>query len=186
MKEYVIDDIKNVMRPKLGDDIPLLLYRILRVIGMRSILGETSGATLYMMGKRVGNLLPANTMEQFHDIIVELKIGIPKTTVVDEDHLTVKLYECITCAGFAYTGEMFCDMESVVCSAVNGIDDPPVPFPAKIVGFFLGDDIILGKPLLYHRDYRVLACDVHIGHQIYLTFMVNTEIFMEKIRLDFS
>lgn len=118
MKEYVVDDIKNVMRPKLGDDIPLLLYRILRIIGMRSILGETSGATLYMMGKRVGNLLPVSTMEQFHDIIVELKIGIPQTTIVDEDHLTVKLYECITCAGFAYTGEMFCDMESGIIAGI--------------------------------------------------------------------
>ena len=118
MKEYSVDDIKNVLRPRLGDDVPLLLFRILRIIGMRSILGEASGATLYMMGKRVGNLLPATTMEQFSDTIKELKIGIPQATVVDEDHITVKLYECITCAGFSYTGEMFCDMESGIIAGL--------------------------------------------------------------------
>ena len=118
MKEYTVDDIKNILRPRLGDDVPLLLFRILRIIGMRSILGDTSGATLYMMGKRVGNLLPAATMEQFSDTIKELKIGIPQATVVDEDHITVKLYECITCAGFSYTGEMFCDMESGIMAGL--------------------------------------------------------------------
>ncbi len=35
MKEYSIEEIKRVVRPQLGEDIPLTLYRILRVIGMR-------------------------------------------------------------------------------------------------------------------------------------------------------
>lgn len=118
MKEYDVDDIKNILRPRLGDDVPLLLFRILRIIGMRSILGETSGATLYMMGKRVGNMLPAATMEQFADTIRELRIGIPEVAQADEDHITVKLYECITCAGFSNTGEMFCDMESGIIAGL--------------------------------------------------------------------
>ena len=118
MKDYVVDDIKNVLRPTMGDDVPILLFRILRIIGMRSILGETSGATLYMMGKRVGNMLPATTMEQFAETIRDLKIGIPQVEVIDEDHITVKLYECITCAGFSYTGEMFCDMESGIIAGM--------------------------------------------------------------------
>ncbi len=118
MKDYVVDDIKNVLRPRLGDDVPLLLFRILRIIGMRSILGETSGATLYMMGKRVGNMLPAATMDEFAKTLQDLKIGIPETRIVDEDHINVRLYECITCAGFGYTGEMFCDMESGIIAGL--------------------------------------------------------------------
>ncbi len=118
MKDYAVDDVKNILRPRLGDDVPLLLFRILRIIGMRSILGETSGATLYMMGKRVGNMLRATTMEEFAETIQDLKIGIPKVDVVDEDHINVKLFECITCAGFAYTGEMFCDMESGIIAGL--------------------------------------------------------------------
>jgi predicted hydrocarbon binding protein len=118
MKDYVVDDIKSIVRPQLGEEVPLLLFRILRIIGMRSILGETSGATLYMMGKKVGNMLPVRTVEEFSETIRQLKIGIPEVVVIDEDHVTVKLFECITCAGFAYTGEMFCDMESGIIAGL--------------------------------------------------------------------
>jgi uncharacterized protein len=118
MKEYSVDDLKHITRPKLGEDIPLVFYRVLRIIGMRNILGESSGATLYIMGKQVGGLLEATTIDEFRERIMELKVGIPEIEVVDEDRLIVKLYECITCAGFAYTGEMFCDMESGIIAGL--------------------------------------------------------------------
>lgn len=118
MKEYSIEDLKHIVRPNLGDQIPLALYRILRIIGIRSILGESTGATLYMVGKQVGNLIGAGNLQEFKDKIVELKVGIPEVTIVEEDQITVKLYECITCAGYAYTGEMFCDMESGIIAGL--------------------------------------------------------------------
>lgn len=118
MKEYSIEEIKRVVRPQLGEDIPLTLYRILRVIGMRKILGETSGATLYMMGKQVGTMIGAKDLSDFEVKIKELKVGIPEIQLVEEDYIVVKLYECITCAGFVYTGEMFCDMESGIIAGL--------------------------------------------------------------------
>jgi len=118
MKEYSVEDIKTIVRPRLGDEVPLVLFRILRIIGIRQILGESSGATLYMMGKHVGNMIGAKDLDDFRAQIQELKVGIPEVEVVDEDHLTVKLYECITCAGFIYTGEMFCDMESGIIAGL--------------------------------------------------------------------
>ena len=118
MKEYSVEDIKTIVRPRLGDEVPLVLFRILRIIGIRQILGESSGATLYMMGKHVGNMIGAKDLDDFRSHIQELKVGIPEVEVVDEDHLTVKLYECITCAGFIYTGEMFCDMESGIIAGL--------------------------------------------------------------------
>ena len=118
MKEYTIEDIGHIVRPELGQEVPLSLFRILRIIGMRSILGESSGATLYMMGKNVGNMLEAKDIPGLIDKIKELKIGIPEVEIVDEDHVVVKLYECITCAGFTYTGEMFCDMESGIIAGL--------------------------------------------------------------------
>lgn len=118
MREYTVDEIKNIVRPKLGENIPLELFRILRIIGMREILGESSGAALYMIGKKVGNMLGADSLEDFKNKIKELKIGIPEIEIIDEDHIVVKLYECITCAGFPYTGEMFCDMESGIIAGL--------------------------------------------------------------------
>jgi uncharacterized protein len=122
MKEYSIEEVSHIVRPKLGEDIPLALYRILRVIGMRNILGETSGATLYMMGKQVGAMIGAKDLGEFEEKIKELKVGIAEVQVVDEDHVIIKLYECITCAGFVYTGEMFCDMESgIIAGLLEGV-----------------------------------------------------------------
>jgi uncharacterized protein len=118
MKEYSLDEVKQIVRPRLGEDIPLVLYRILRVIGMRNILGESSGSALYMVGKQVGNLIGATDLEDFKEKIKELKVGIPEVEAVDDDNLIVKLYECITCAGFGYTGEMFCDMESGIIAGL--------------------------------------------------------------------
>jgi predicted hydrocarbon binding protein len=118
MKAYSMNDIKSIARPRLGEDIPLMLYRILRVIGMRSILGESTGATLYMMGKQVGNMIGARSIPEFTEKLTELKVGIPDVEIVDADSIRVKLYECITCAGFAYTGEMFCDMESGIIAGL--------------------------------------------------------------------
>jgi uncharacterized protein len=118
MKEYTIEDLKHIVRPELGEEVPLTLFRILRIIGMRSILGESSGATLYMMGKHVGNMVGARDIAEFKNKIIELKIGIPEVEIVDEDHIVVKLYECITCAGFGNTGELFCDMESGIIAGL--------------------------------------------------------------------
>jgi predicted hydrocarbon binding protein len=118
MKEYTFDDIKTIVRPRLGEEVPLILFRILRIIGMRSLLGESSGQTLYMMGKSVGTMIGAATVEEFREKIIELKIGIPEVEFIEEDHVIVKLYECITCAGFVYTGELFCDMESGIIAGL--------------------------------------------------------------------
>ncbi len=118
MKEYTLEDIRSIERPKLGENVPLALFRILRIIGMRSLLGESSGQTLYAVGKSVGNMLDAKTMEDFRTRIEELKIGIPKAETIDDDHITVRLYECITCAGFPETGEMFCDLESGIIAGL--------------------------------------------------------------------
>jgi uncharacterized protein len=118
MKVYTIEDLKHIVRPELGEEVPLTLFRILRIIGMRSILGESSGATLYMMGKHVGNMVGARDITEFKDRIRELKIGIPEIEIIDEDHIVVKLHECITCAGFGNTGEMFCDMESGIIAGL--------------------------------------------------------------------
>jgi predicted hydrocarbon binding protein len=118
MKEYSIEEIKNIARPTLGEEVPLVLFRVLRIIGIRNILGESSGATLYMMGKHVGNMIGANDIKEFKDTIRELKVGIPEVEIIDEDNIIVKLFECITCAGFMYTGEMFCDMESGIIAGL--------------------------------------------------------------------
>lgn len=118
MKEYTLEEIKTIIRPNLGEDVPLELFRILRIIGMRRLLGETSGPALYMMGKHVGSILDVESIDDIVETFKKLRIGIPEIIKDDDYHFTVKLYECITCAGFPYTGEMFCDMESGILAGL--------------------------------------------------------------------
>jgi uncharacterized protein len=63
-------------------------------------------------------MIGANDMKECKDKIRELKVGIPEIEIIDEDNIVVKLFECITCAGFTYTGEMFCDMESGIIAGL--------------------------------------------------------------------
>lgn len=118
MKRYSLEEIKNVVRPNLGEFVPLELFRILRIIGMRDLLGESSGPALYMTGKYVASVLDAKDENDIVEVLKNLKIGIPEITKVDEDHYIVKLYECITCSGFQVTGEMFCDFESGIIAGL--------------------------------------------------------------------
>jgi uncharacterized protein len=118
MKEYTVEEVSRIVRPALGEDIPLVLYRILRIIGMRGILGDSSGPALYMVGKEIGRQIGARDLAEFERRIKELKVGLPEIEGVDDDNLIVKLYECITCAGFPNTGEMFCDMESGIIAGL--------------------------------------------------------------------
>lgn len=118
MKEYTYDDIKGIIRPTLGDTVPLTLFRMLRIVGMGRLLGESAGPTLYMIGKAVGNMFAPQTMDEFEGIIKDLRIGIPEIELNAEDHLIVNLRECITCAGFSNTGELFCDMESGIIAGL--------------------------------------------------------------------
>ncbi|MCS7281574.1 MAG: DUF2507 domain-containing protein [Desulfobacterota bacterium] len=118
MKEYTLSDIKKIVRPRLGADVPLELFRVLRIIGMRNLLGESAGPALYMMGKEVGSMFTPKTEEDIVSVVKDLRIGIPEVERIDENRYTVKLYECITCAGFPVTGEMFCDMESGILAGL--------------------------------------------------------------------
>lgn len=118
MKEYTLEDIKNIVRPTLGNEVPVEIFRILRIIGMRNLLGESSGHALYMMGKHVGSIFDPKDENDIGEVIKQMRIGIPQIEKKDEGRFIVRLYECITCAGFPYTGEMFCDMESGILAGL--------------------------------------------------------------------
>jgi predicted hydrocarbon binding protein len=118
MKEYSLREISGSARPTLGDEVPLVLFRTLRIIGMRRLLGESAGQALYMMGKSVGNLMAPETVVDFGRTIRELGIGIAEIVCDEDDRKVVRLRECITCAGFPVTGEMFCDMESGIIAGL--------------------------------------------------------------------
>ncbi|NOZ25468.1 MAG: DUF2507 domain-containing protein [Nitrospirae bacterium] len=121
MKDKIrLEDISNTDRPTLGDEVPVEVFRLLRVIGMYSILGEGSGYTLYLAGKELGEELGVNTFEELSALFGRLKIGILKVLETSGDKITVRVDECITCSGLPYTGKMICHFESGIIAGAIG------------------------------------------------------------------
>ncbi len=127
MKDKVrLEDIRKTDRPTLGDDVPVEVFRLLRVIGMYSILGEGSGYTLYLAGKELGEGLGLDSMEELAKLFRRLKIGVLRVLDALEDKMTVRVDECITCSGLPYTGKMICHFEGgIIAGAVQKILDRP-------------------------------------------------------------
>lgn len=99
-------------RTKLGANIPLTTFRLLRLHGMQEIFGDSAGPALYMVGKSIGGSVEVKTVEDFLELVKELKIGIPSIEHRSERAIIIKMLECMTCSGLPITGELFCNFES--------------------------------------------------------------------------
>ncbi|MGF7186088.1 hypothetical protein GGQ84_002181 [Desulfitispora alkaliphila] len=122
MEKVNLSDLGSITRPTLGSHVPLDTFRLLRLIGMQEILGESTGPTLYMVGKRVGKELNLRTLDEFLIFVKKYKIGIPKVTRIDNTILIVQVQECMTCAGLPDLGKLFCDFESgLIAGAMEAI-----------------------------------------------------------------
>lgn len=107
-----IKDISRTDRVRLGDAVPVPLFRLIRLIGMHRILGESAGHTLYMVGKDLGKELEVGSTDEFLRLVQDLKIGIPSVTESAEDRVVIFVEECITCSGLPNIGEMACHFEA--------------------------------------------------------------------------
>ncbi len=114
---FSFEELSFIVRPTLKGVLPLEMYRLLRISGMREIFGESTKPVLYRLGKTLISYFDLNSEEQLISLIERLGIGIPKVYEKHEDKVIIHLYECMTCAGLPYTGELFCDLE---CGFIAG------------------------------------------------------------------
>ncbi|MBI5885179.1 MAG: DUF2507 domain-containing protein [Deltaproteobacteria bacterium] len=120
--ELTLADIAKTNRKTLGNEAPIQVFRMIRLIGMHKMLGEGAGYALYAAGKDLGAALEVNSVAEFLDLVQRLKIGIPQVTASAEDRLVVFVEECITCSGLPDVGEMVCHLESgIIAGAVERI-----------------------------------------------------------------
>ncbi|HEC96781.1 MAG TPA: DUF2507 domain-containing protein [Nitrospirae bacterium] len=122
IKKLDIGDISKTKRPILGDEVPVEVFRLLRIIGMYSILGEGSGYTLYLAGKELGVELDIKTVEELATLLKKLKIGILMVVESSDNKIVVRVDECITCAGLPDIGKMICHFEGgIIAGALEKI-----------------------------------------------------------------
>lgn len=126
IEKLSIEDISRTNRYTLGDDVPVVVFRLLRIIGMNKILGDTAGTTLYILGKELGASLEVKSVEEFLDLVRDLKIGVAEIIESTDDRLVVFVKECITCSGLPDVGEMFCNFEGgIIAGALEKLLDRP-------------------------------------------------------------
>jgi predicted hydrocarbon binding protein len=113
-----IGNALSVVRPQLGGDAGVALYRLLRLVALEDIIGRGAAGTAYVAGKKLGTSLGLTNLDAFLELCRQLKIGIIKVPIVTQNRIKVDVYECVTCAGLKPVGRTLCHFEGGLIAGV--------------------------------------------------------------------
>ena len=140
-----IEDLKPE-RPTVGNEIPALLWRLIRIVGMHFVLGDETPTAVYFVGKKIGGLLGVRSTEELQKTLTELKIGKLKILAETPEFFQIAVGECVTCAGIhPPLGKAICQLETgIVAGALEHIhqDKKVIGKETKCMGG-LGDEVCL-------------------------------------------
>ena len=108
----------QVVRPELGTEAGIGLYRLLRLVALEEIIGRGIGGTVYIAGKRLGMSLGLESLEAFLDLCKQLKIGIIDVPKLTNTEAHIDVYECVTCSGMTPVGRTLCHFEGGLIAGV--------------------------------------------------------------------
>jgi len=108
----------SIVRPTLGDQAGIGLYRLLRLVALEDIIGRGAAGTAYIAGKKLGVGLRLASLEDFLALCTALKIGVIKVPTLTASRAHVDVYECVTCAGMAPVGRTLCSFEGGLIAGV--------------------------------------------------------------------
>ena len=111
------------LRPTMGDDFPVLLWRLIRMVGLPKILGEDASVAVYLVGKDIGKMLKIKNIEELADKLTQLKIGKIILSSKTKDYLLVEIGECLTCSGITpIVGRPVCQLETgIITGALESL-----------------------------------------------------------------
>lgn len=113
MTAFTFDDMHKIDRKTLGADVPLELFRTIRLIGLHQGLPMGGKATTLTVGRKIGESLPVRSVEDILNLFVELKIGLPKIIHQDAEMVRVVVEDCF-CDGLPASGSSVCDLEGAI------------------------------------------------------------------------
>src|SRR5688572_24411494 len=113
-----IGNALKIVRPTLGDQAGVALYRLLRLVALEDIIGRGAAGTAYVAGKKLGNNLGLKSLEDFLGLCAALKIGVIEVPKLTPNSARVDVYECITCAGLKPVGRTLCHFEGGLIAGV--------------------------------------------------------------------
>ncbi|MFF2019986.1 V4R domain-containing protein [Paenibacillus sp. NPDC058177] len=114
MLQYSFEDMKKMNRAQLGNMVPLELFRTIRLIGLNQGLPMGGKATTLTIGRKIGESLPVQNLDELLQLFEELKIGVPRIVYRDEHKINIAVDDCF-CKGLPELGEqMICDLEGAI------------------------------------------------------------------------
>jgi uncharacterized protein len=112
----------SILRPTLGDDAGIGLYRLLRLVALEDIIGRGAAGTAYIAGKKLGVSLGLTNLDDFLALCTSLKIGVIKVPKLTDHAAHVDVYECVTCSGMKPVGRVLCSFEGgLIAGVVEGV-----------------------------------------------------------------
>ncbi|NQX49412.1 4-vinyl reductase [Paenibacillus tritici] len=113
--QYTFEDMRQMDRTTLGNMVPLELFRTIRLIGMNQGLPLGGKGTTVTIGRKIGESLPVQSIEELLHIFEELKIGIPRIVHSDERRINIAVDDCF-CKGLPSLEDekMVCDLEGAI------------------------------------------------------------------------
>lgn len=114
MRKLGMAEIAKIDRPKLGRQVPLEVFRLLRLVGIRGGLPMGGKSVTATIGREIGKSLGCRTLEELLQLLRAYRIGIPDVLERSENHLLIALDDCLVCKGMDNIGEKVCDLEGAI------------------------------------------------------------------------
>ena len=116
--EVDIGNALNILRPTLGNETGVALFRLLRLVSMEDSFGRGASAMAYYAGKKLGQNLGLGSLDEFLNLCSALKIGVIDVPVMTDEKIQVNVYECVTCSGLNPVGRTLCHFEGGLIAGV--------------------------------------------------------------------
>nr|WP_110931603.1 V4R domain-containing protein [Paenibacillus bouchesdurhonensis] len=114
LQEFSFDDMKKISRTALGNTVPIELYRAIRLIGMYQGLPMKGRGTTLTVGRKIGESLPVQSVQELLDLFRELKVGDPQIVLEENNKLHIAVNDCF-CVGLPeIEGNLVCDLEGAI------------------------------------------------------------------------
>lgn len=113
-----VANVLKILRPTLGPDAGVGLYRLLRLVALEDIMGRGASGVAYVAGKKLGISLGLTNFDDFLGLCKTLKIGIIEVPVHTDTRIRVDVYECVTCSGMSIVGRPLCHFEGGLIAGV--------------------------------------------------------------------
>ena len=109
------------MRPSLGAEAGVGLYRLLRLAAFDTMAGAEAIAAARGAGEKIGRSLGLRKLDDLAALCRSLKLGIVDVSIVTETCLRIALRECAACAGAQESGDAVCHFEGGLLAGAVGV-----------------------------------------------------------------